>query len=214
LPVYCETWLYPPGAFPAEPINTATSFVPVILGVLALLFLIRRSDTGRIAYALAVLLIFTGMGSVAWHALRTDVTLLVDALPGVAYFAVLIFFWVYYLGGRYFGVIPLAAIVLPMVFLRPAAPQNFWIVLLVVVVACAAGLLAATWFRRRHAFKFALAMVGFAAVAAALRSIDLSVCATIPFGTHFFWHIFLATAAYAGVRMMMVLRNGTVANGG
>ena len=214
MPVYCETWLYPPGAFPAETINTATSFMPVILGVLALLFLIRRSDTGRIAYALAVLLIFTGMGSVAWHALRTDVTLLVDALPGVTYFAVLIFFWVHYLGGRYFGVIPLAAIVLPMVFFRPAAPQTFWVVLLVVVAACAAGLLAATGFRRRHAFKVALAMVGFAAVAAALRSIDLSVCTTIPFGTHFFWHIFLATAAYAGVRMMMVLRNGTVANGG
>ena len=214
LPVYCETWLYPPGAFPAEPINTATSFAPVVLGVLALLFLLRRTDQGYIAYGLAVLLVLTGLGSIAWHALRTDLTLTLDALPGVIYFVVLLFFWVYYLGGRYFGVLPIALIIAIIVFFRPASQEEARIVVIGVVVALAAGLLAATWLRKRHAFKFALATVGFALVAAALRSIDLSVCETIPFGTHFFWHIFLATAAYSGVRMMVSLRNGTVANGG
>lgn len=212
MPVYCETWLYGPGAFPAEPINTATSFVPVILGALALYFLSRRSETGAVAYALAALLIATGLGSIAWHAFRTDVTLVLDALPGVIFFAVLLFFWVYYLGGRYFGVIPLAAIVAVIVFLRPATWEMFQIVLPLVVVATAAGLLTATGLRRRNAFKFALAVVGLAAVAATLRTIDLDVCSTIPFGTHFFWHIFLAMAAYAGVRMMVVLKNGGLAN--
>lgn len=214
LPIYCETFLYPSGAFPAEPINAGTSFVPVILGILALLFLLRRKDAGRVAYSLAALLILTGMGSVAWHSLRTDLTLMVDALPGVVYFAVLLFFWVYYLGGRYFGVVPIAAIVALMVFLRPAAREESQIVMLVVVVALAVGLLVATWLRRRHAFKFAFAMVGFVAVAMTLRSIDLGVCETIPFGTHFFWHIFLASAAYTGVRMMVVLKNGPQAKNG
>lgn len=212
MPVYCETWLYPPGAFPAEPINTATSLVPVVLGVVALLFLLRRSDQGRVAYGLAVLLILTGLGSVAWHALRTDLTLIVDALPGVIYFVVLLFFWVYYLGGRYFGVLPIALIVALIVFLRPGSQDEARIVVVGVVAALAAGLLLATWLRKRHAFKLALAMVGCAVVAAVLRTLDLSVCDTIPFGTHFFWHIFLATAAYAGVRMMVVFKNGAVAN--
>lgn len=213
MPVYCETWLYPPGAFPAEPINTATSLVPVVLGVLALLFLLRRTDQGRVAYGLAIFLVLTGLGSVAWHALRTDLTLLLDALPGVIYFVVLLFFWAYYLGGRYFGVIPIGLIVAIMVVLRPASHEEARIVVIGVVAALAAGLLMATWLRKRHAFKLALAMVGCALVAATLRTLDLSVCDTIPFGTHFFWHIFLATAAYAGVRMMVALRNGALENG-
>ena len=100
LPVYCETWLYPPGAFPAAPINAATSFVPIVLGALALLFLLRRTDQGYVAYGLAVLLVLTGLGSVAWHSLRTELTLTVDALAGVVYFVGLLFFWIYYLGGR------------------------------------------------------------------------------------------------------------------
>lgn len=207
MPVYCETSLYPLGAFPAEPINTVTSIVPVVLGALALLFLLRRTDQGYVAYGLAVLLVLTGLGSIAWHSLRTDVALTVDALPGVVYFVVLLFFWVYYLGGRFFGVIPIGLIIAIFVFFRPASQDEARIVVISFVLALAAGLLVATWLRKRHAFKLALAMVGCALVAATLRTLDLSMCDTIPFGTHFFWHIFLAIAAYTGVRMMVVLRN-------
>ena len=205
--MYCETWLYPPGVFPAEPINAVTSFVPVVLGALALLFLLRRTDQGYVAYGLAILLLLTGLGSVAWHSFRTDLTLTIDALPGVVYFVVLLLFWVYYLGGRFFGVIPIGLIVAIIVFFRPESQGEARIAVISVVVALAAGLLAVTWLRKRHAFKFALAMVGCALVAATLRTLDLSVCETIPFGTHLFWHIFLAIASYAGVRMIVELRN-------
>ncbi len=205
--MYCETWLYQPGAFPAEPINAVTSFVPVVLGVLALLFLLRRTDQGYVAYGLAILFLLTGLGSVAWHSFRTDLTLTIDALPGVVYFVVLLLFWVYYLGGRFFGVIPIGLIVAIIVFFRPESQGEARIAVISVVVALAAGLLAVTWLRKRHAFKFALAMVGCALVAATLRTLDLSVCETIPFGTHLFWHIFLAIASYAGVRMIVELRN-------
>jgi|TARA_B100000315_G_C14352030_1_gene484454 hypothetical protein len=37
--------------------------------------------------------------------------------------------------------------------------------------------------------------VGFTGVAMTLRGIDLGVRKTIPFGTQYFWHIFLATIA-------------------
>lgn len=205
--MYCETWLYPPSAFPAEPINAVTSFVPVVFGALALLFLLRRTDQGYVAYGLAILLLLTGLGSVAWHSFRTDLTLTIDALPGVVYFVVLLLFWVYYLGGRFFGVIPIGLIVAIIVFFRPESQGEARIVVISIVVALAAGLLAVTWLRKRHAFKFALAMVGCALVAATLRTLDLSVCETIPFGTHPFWHIFLAIASYAGVRMIVILRN-------
>jgi hypothetical protein len=206
LPVYCETSLYPLGAFPAEPVNTATSFIPVLLGIFALIYLVRRQQNSRVAYVLAALTILTGMGSIAWHALRTDTTLFLDALPGVIYFAMILFFWLYYLGRWYMGLILLAGFVAMMVLLPPAGRQETQIVIVAVLAAVAAGLVLATWLRKRQAFGFALLMVGAAVIAFALRTLDLSVCATIPFGTHFFWHIFLGIAAYAGVRMIALLK--------
>ena len=206
LPVYCETSLNTLGSFPAEPVNALTSFAPVIFGAFALLFLIRRGDDGRVAYVLAALTILTGLGSVAWHASRTELALLLDALPGVIYFAMILFFWFYYLGRWYFGLILLAGFVGLMVLLPSGSRHDNQIIVVAVLAAIAAGLLVATWFRKRPAFKFALPMVAFAVIALALRTLDLSVCTTIPVGTHFFWHIFLGAAAYAGVRMVVLLR--------
>jgi hypothetical protein len=212
MPVYCETWLYGYGSFPAEPINAATSLVPVALGALALYFLIRRREGGWAAPLLAVLLIFTGMGSTAWHATREQVALTADTMPGLAYFAVLTLLWVYYLGGRWLGVLPLAAIALLIHFLWPVSREALFIGLGAFTVTLAATLIYLTWHRRRAAFRLALATVGFAALALALRSIDKSVCDTIPIGTHFFWHIFLASAAYCGVRMMVRLHAAKAAS--
>ena len=212
MPTYCETWLYGYGSFLAEPLNAGTSLVPVILGAIALYFLIRRGEGGWTAPLLAVLLIFTGMGSTAWHATREQVALTADTMPGLAYFAVLTLFWVYYLGGRWFGgAVPLGAIALLIHFLWPVSREALFIGLVVFVVALAATLIYFTWLSRRAAFKLALATFGFAALALALRSIDKSVCDTIPFGTHFLWHIFLACAAYCGIRMMIKLRDAKAA---
>ncbi len=211
MPVYCETWLYGYGSFPAEPLNAATSLVPVVLGALAFYFLIRRGEGGPVVYLLATLLIATGLGSTAWHATREQAALTADTAPGLLYFAVILFFWVYYLGGRFWGFSPLASIALLVHFLWPVSREALFIVLGAFVVALALGLLGLTYRRRRAAFKPALVTVGFAALALALRSIDLQVCETISFGTHFFWHIFLGTAAYAGIRMMVAARDSNIA---
>ena len=211
MPVYCETWLYGYGSFPAEPLNAGTSLVPVGLGALSLYFLIRRGEGSPVVYLLAALLISTGLGSTAWHAIRDQVALTADTMPGLFYFAVMLFFWIYHLGGRFWGVLPLAVIALLIHFLWPVSREALFIALGVFVVTLALGMLGLTYRRRRAAFKLALATVGFAALALALRSIDLQVCETIPFGTHFFWHIFLGTAAYAGIRMMVAARDSNIA---
>ena len=209
MPEYCETRLCVPGTFPAEPINAATSFVPVVLGALALLFLSRRTDQGYVAYGLAALLLLTGLGSIAWHSFRTDLALILDALPGVLYAIVLVFFWFYYLGGRFFGAIPIGLVAAIIVVLGPESPDEARIVVAGQVLTLAAGLLIATWLCKPQAFKLALATAVCALVAVTFRTLDLNVCEIIPFGTHFFWHIFLGIAGYTGVRMVMVLRKAT-----
>ena len=205
LPLYCETALNALGSFPAEPINAATSFAPVIFGVLALIVLVRHKETSRVAYTLAVLTILTGMGSIAWHAMRTELTLFLDWLPGILYFVTLVFFWFYALRVWYLGLAAIGAVIALLLFLPPSDGEMNRIVVFGVVAFLAIGLLSATWRSRRHAFSSALLMTGGAIIAATVRTMDLGVCETIPFGTHFLWHIFLGGAAYAGVRMMAQL---------
>ncbi|MDH3233782.1 MAG: ceramidase domain-containing protein [Alphaproteobacteria bacterium] len=206
MPVYCETALNPLATFPAEPVNTITSFVPAILGVLALVYLIRNQHKNPVAYTLAVLTILTGLGSVAWHSMRTELTLLIDWLPGAIYFLVFACFWSYYAAGRYLSVgLGLALFVL-VFFIPFPVVQQYRLIILAALVLIAAGLVFATWYRRRAAFGWALGMVGAAVVAVTLRTLDLNVCDIIPVGTHFFWHIFLGIAAYAGVRVIVHLR--------
>lgn len=204
MPVYCETALNWLGSFPAEPVNTITSFVPVVTGLLALFYLLRHRHRNAVAYTLAGLTIMTGLGSVAWHATRTSLALTVDALPGVAYFIVIAFFWLSYVGNRWIA-IAASAVFAVMIFLVPRI-EAFFAIFLVTVVVVAVGLVVATWYRNRPAFGFAALAVGAGVFAAAMRTLDSRVCDLIPFGTHFLWHVFLGIAAYAGVRLMLLLR--------
>lgn len=206
LPIYCETALNTLGTFPAEPVNTITSFAPVILGILAIHYLIRHRHTDTLAYTLAILTILTGLGSVAWHAYRTQFTLIIDAVPGLIYFVLIAFAWAYYVGNRYIA-IGLAALLAGMIlFTPPVARQEYLVLFIAVILALAAGLVIATWFRKPAAFKFGLLAVVSGTLAGTLRTLDLNVCETIPVGTHFFWHIFLGIAAYTGVRLVLLLR--------
>jgi uncharacterized membrane protein YeaQ/YmgE (transglycosylase-associated protein family) len=206
MPYYCETALNPLGTFPAEPVNTITSFVPAILGVLALIYLIRNGNRSTVAYTLAVLTLLTGLGSVAWHSMRTPTTLLIDWLPGAIYFLILVFFWAYYAAGRYVGVGLGLAIAVLVFFVPFPVIQQYRLIIIGVLAAIAIGLVVATRLKQREAFNWALGMVGSAIVAVTLRTLDLSVCDVIPVGTHFFWHIFLGFAAYAGVRLIVRLQ--------
>ncbi len=201
LPLYCETALNTAGHFPAEPINAITSFAPVLFGVMALIYLRRRQQKSLVAFALAILTILTGFGSVAWHALRSETALVFDVLPGLAYFALAVLYWAYHVRGRPLVIALLVAGGLLLAFLPPASRLEGQILTLSVLAVVASGLLAATWLKRRQAFAPALLMVGAAVVAAGFRTLDLSVCHVSPVGTHFFWHIFLGLAAYAGVRL-------------
>jgi len=213
MPIYCETLLNPLGTFPAEPVNTVTSFVPAILGIMALVYLVRRRYTNPVAYTLAVLTVLTGLGSVAWHSMRTELTLLIDWLPGAVYFVTVVFFWSYYAAGRILSLI-LSAALFVLAFLVPfPVIQQYRLIIIAALALIAAALVFATWQRRRAAFSWALGMVGGGVAAVALRTLDLNVCDVVPIGTHFFWHIFLGAAAYAGVRMMVRLQPADAAGG-
>ena len=88
-PIYCETghpWL-----FMAEPVNTVTNAFIILAAILAFMQ-VRRAKIGM-PPGLAVLLFLlfaTGVGSFFWHAFRTRLALVFDALPGLLFLAPLV----------------------------------------------------------------------------------------------------------------------------
>lgn len=210
-PIYCETFLHASGVFPFEPVNTWTSLIPVLFGLLALWWLYRQPRVDYLAYVLAGLAVMTGVGSVLWHGLRTELTLTFDVLPGLMYFLLITLLWPQrLLLSQWWGFATVAALLtltIGLSYLLPDAnPNGPPIILFFTTAALAFSLLAVTFSRNRTAFWWATGMLVAALMAATARTIDLSFCDTLPFGTHFIWHCCLGFAAYAGVRLVSVLR--------
>ncbi len=181
----------------------------MLLGILALVYIVRGRHHDSVAYVLAVLTVLTGLGSIAWHSMRTELTLVSDWLPGVLYFVIVAYFWAAYVGGRYVGILLLAALS-ALAFLVPFhVIRDYRVAIFATLVLIAVALTVATWLKRRDAFRWTAIMIAAAIVALTFRTLDLAVCETVPIGTHFLWHIFLGFAAYCGVRMMVLLREGS-----
>jgi hypothetical protein len=149
------------------------------------------------------------MGSIFWHGFRTPLMLSFDVIPGLLYFVTMLYFWPYFLRGRWvgyvfvvmlFGAIYAASIVLPQLQTNGPPPALFIVTILFSFV-----LLYWTRSKSVSAFYWGLVMIVSAASAAFFRTIDLAACDSISFGTHFMWHILLGIAAYCGVRMIASL---------
>lgn len=215
-PLYCETgetlWFF------TEPVNTLSNAF-IIIAALASFALIRKHARGSLdLYALAAVLLATGVGSTLWHGTRIPQMLTLDVLPGILFLFLLTYLWMRRLYGPVAGGLGLLGLV-GMVYLAGtllaglfSPGPRFLLPIFGGVTATAVAFVGLTYVRAgRRLAVVSAGVVAVALAAAFFRTIDLYTCAYIPFGTHFLWHGFLSCAAYLSIRLLILLgaRAGT-----
>jgi len=202
--IYCERLA--PGLW-AEPLNALTNLAFILAGLLLVVALRRAEPEVRRDLAilgLTGLLFVIGLGSGLFHTFATAWAVLADVIP-IALFILLYM----YLALRRLVALPLWGCglgVATVLLLTVVMPLGFGFSVSTYGVALLAmlGVGGFLHFARRHpAGPRILAAAGLFAMSLAFRTADLPLCATLPSGTHFLWHILNAAVLYSLVRTMM-----------
>jgi len=210
-PQYCET---PDvfGAFPIEPANAVSSGVIVLWGIAALLLVMRRAPAAWLLYLACAFLIVNGVGSILWHGLRTGWSLTLDFLPAFFFVGLVAILWARRVAPPWHAagilLVLFGSQLIPWVgrWLGLDIPGIGWMYTrLLIIPLCAVWLIALTIPHSRGAAMTGAAALGFALLALFMRSYDAWACDNIGFGSHFLWHVFLSTAAYLAMRVLVVL---------
>lgn len=202
--LYCER--LGPGLW-AEPLNAITNVAFLVAGGL-LVAALRRADAAvrrdAAVVALIVLVFVIGLGSGLFHLFATRWAVLADIIP-IALFILLYI----YLALRRLVALPLwacwlgVAIVL-LLTVGPPLGFGFSISTYGVALAAMLGVGGFLHFARRHpAGPGILVAAGLFGLSLAFRTADLPLCAALPIGTHFLWHILNGLVLYSLVRTMM-----------
>lgn len=208
-PQYCETPSVMDG-FPAEPWNSISSGVIVLWGLAALVLVARRRPNDLWLYALCVLLIVNGTGSILWHGLREGWSLTLDWLPAVAFVILVAFLWARKVAPAWQAVaVGVVLVALPVVLFRfdivPPGLSRMLTSAIIIAIA-AVWLIARTMFVSPSAWVVGSYALASAVTALFFRTVDPFTCDQLSNGTHFLWHIFLSTAAYLCMVVLVRLR--------
>jgi hypothetical protein len=210
---YCER--LSPG-FWAEPINAVTNLAFVFVG----LWMLSRSRGVAPAQYLSLVLIVIGIGSGLFHTLATRWAGVADVVPIVVFVLSYI-----YCANRYFwrastlwsgiGVLlffPYAAVLVPLAAQVPGVGSSAAYVPVPILIA-AYGILL--WRRLPQVGRGLVIGAAGLTLSIPLRSLDEPLCAQLPMGTHFLWHIL--NAVMLGWMIEVLRRHlgaGVLAGGG
>jgi hypothetical protein len=204
-PIYCETLLWT-GGFPAEPFNTFSN--TAILFALAGFYLVRREAPRAVdLYLLCALFLVNGVGSFLWHGTRTRWALSLDVMPALILLLALVFFWARRVFPLWLAALLLGGFYVAVEWLRGMEFMAYgrWASMLPAILGFGIILILKTFSRSRPAAMLGTSAILTAMVALTFRTIDRDTCATIPFGTHFLWHILLSAAAFQGIVAVLLL---------
>lgn len=230
-----ETWFAPirayyertDASFLAEPLNAASNGAFLIAALAVALHERKGAPADPVALALAGLIAVVGIGSFLFHTFAVRWSLLADVIP----IAVFIYGYFFLAMRRFLGLGIVAAMVATVLFasfnagLEPAldaatgrsvgAATNGSLsylpaVLALVGVAIVLLLVRPGESAGKGAAVALLGLAGLFAVSLTLRTLDVALCPSLPFGTHFLWHLLNATVLYGLVVTAMRFRRHRV----
>jgi hypothetical protein len=154
-----------------------------------------------------LLLVVNGIGSFLWHGTRTGWALRLDVLPGLVFLMALVFFWARRVSPLWQAGLVLGGFYAFSQFLRGTSVAGYgrWASMAPALVLVGGWRVARTVSRSRQAALYGGGAIALAMVAVSFRTLDLSACATVPFGTHFLWHMILSGGAFLGILGMLEL---------
>ncbi len=197
---YCER--LEPGLW-AEPLNAVTNAAFLIAAFVAFLLARRENALNIQAIILIALIAVIGLGSTLFHTFATKLTLLSDVLP-ILFFQIA-FIWFYSLNVMKLGAVKSAGLFGVFMVLTVAA-ENAPAHILNGSLGYAPAILFLFGFgiwhwrvQMRERYVLLLASVVFM-MSLTFRSVDMALCAALPMGTHFMWHVLNGCVLYLAVR--------------
>tara|TARA_R110002110_G_scaffold3421_9_gene17376 strand:- start:534 stop:1181 length:648 start_codon:yes stop_codon:yes gene_type:complete len=203
--IYCERT---GPEFWSEPLNAVTNLAFIIVAFLLVRLILRAGpDTRRdpAIWVLTGLVCVIGIGSGLFHTLATRWALMMDVIPIALFILIYTWYairrfaaapaWVCALGVA--AVLALAMAVPPLTGFRGGS----YVAALTALVTIGGYLK----FGRRHPGGAALLIAAATfAVSLTFRTVDAPLCETVPFGTHFMWHVLNACVLFIVVRALVL----------
>jgi hypothetical protein len=196
---YCERHDH---GFWSEPVNALTNIAFLIAAAAGFALWRRRGGTDYPALALIGVTALVGVGSFVFHTLATRGAMLFDVVP------IAVFIYGYFLLAlrRFFGLDALASLAITGLFAAASYGAESSIhglrgsVGYMPALGAMSVFAALLWKERRPTARgLALAALVFAA-SLTFRTMDGDVCAAIPLGTHFLWHMLNACVLWLLLR--------------
>ena len=183
----------------SEPLNAVTNAAFLVAAIAALILWMRRGGRDGPALLLILAVVAVGLGSLAFHTLATVGASLADVIP------IAIFIYGYFLLAmrRYLGLGAVGGVLATAGFfaaslliarvLTPLLGTSAGYVPALLALVGLGGYLAS----RGHAAGEGLVAAGAVFVVSLIaRTIDGPICALVPVGTHFIWHVLNAVVLY------------------
>ncbi|MEX0311336.1 MAG: ceramidase domain-containing protein [Tateyamaria sp.] len=174
----------------AEPVNAVTNAAFVMVA----LWMWRRSAGVPLARSLSAILGLIGIGSYLFHTHAQVWSAIADVTPIAAFILLYIFainrdvwglrtIWALVLTALFF---PYAAVTIPVFQHVPILGVSAWYLPVPALILIYAGFL---WRQQRDLARGFVIGAAILLVSLTARSVDELLCAHVPLGTHFLWHI-------------------------
>jgi hypothetical protein len=197
--LYCERTS---PSFWAEPVNALTNIAFLIAAAAAFVLWRRSGECDPLTAGLIAVTALIGIGSFAFHTLATRGAVLLDVMP----IALFVYLYLYLALRRFLNlrlgvaVSILVAFVVSSRALSWGVPPNFLNGSHEYLPPFAALMIVGLLVKTDHIRQSILLAAAVFLISLALRTIDKTVCSSLPIGTHFIWHVLNAVVLYILLR--------------